>query len=817
MKYYTFLEIIENDNIRIPKIQRDYAQGRKSSKVNEIRKNFVHSLIKTIKGECKTQELDFVYGNKRNGAFEPLDGQQRLTTLFLLHWILGVNLKDDNSKSKFTYETRTTSTGFCNELVKHSPEVYISKAINLQKKIEEDVELKTREKKEKIKKVLSEVITSYDWFQWLWKFDSSIQSMLVMLDSLYNELGFYPENIDNTKLEEYRNNLNNIKFNFLNLNDFEMSDELFIKMNARGKQLSDFDILKSTLEEEIQIQKKQNIISEQTEEQWRSLMDGKWIDFFWQKYASPYFNNAEIINDESIETVEKAEIQFKKLLLRLIALQILQKAPVNLSNCSENDLSLIEDCYNNFDENKLDNILNSYNDYWLKTDSDKNYRIDFEEIIKTINNFIYEEKEENDSKTKIKDLFSQIEVKDSFDNYNSYLDLFLDAKVPNDLIAIYYSFIKYINNIPLISDFKNTASEQEICNLSDWIRIMRNIIKNDNNNTRIDKIQILINVIKGIDSIFDNLYAFFTQNPNSVFVINFFSQLNNKKYEGWLDKSSLEEEITKAQLITSENGTEWASVIEKTEQNYYLWGQIRCILSWSKFNNEYDIEKFKSYECKLTELFNFVKNNNEKANLFYAAIITESDYWKKNNRMYIFTNDRDYSIKRYLRDEKAAEENGYYGNAIKELIDKWLLTENNSKNPEEYLEGIIQNKLKTETGWKKCILEDPSILDYSSWKTIFAKEHDHVFLGKNKTKDSHCIDPCLLFLYKKLEKIGVETIFNDSLSEPSNYLEFTIENKTYSVKWDSISGLYEVNENEEPQKSLNEEEMIKHICSKIDI
>ena len=79
----TFLDIINKKNIRIPKIQRDYAQGRKSPKVNEIRKNFVHSLIKTVKGEVTKQELDFVYGNERNNAFEPLDGQQRLTTIVL--------------------------------------------------------------------------------------------------------------------------------------------------------------------------------------------------------------------------------------------------------------------------------------------------------------------------------------------------------------------------------------------------------------------------------------------------------------------------------------------------------------------------------------------------------------------------------------------------------------------------------------------------------------------------------------------------------------------------------------------------------------
>ena len=806
MKNYTFWDIINDNNIRIPKIQRDYAQGRKSPKVNEIRKNFVHSLIKTVKGEYESLELDFVYGSKRNNSFEPLDGQQRLTTLFLLHWILGENLKDDKLNSKFTYETRTTSKDFCSELVKHTPDKYIEKAIKDQDDIEKDDDIKDREKKEKIKNVFSKVITGHDWFQWLWKFDSSIQSMLVMLDSLYQELNFYPNNIDSTTLEVYRKNLRNITFNFLNLNDFNMSDELFVKMNDRGKQLSDFDILKSSLEEEIQIQKKKKILSEKTEENWRSLMDGKWIDFFWQKYASPVLNKKVISNEENdendekfkkekLEAVEKTENQFKKLLLRLVALQILQKAPVDLADCSEKDLSLIKDCYDNFDEpkdeHKLDNILNSYNDYWLKTDSDKKYRIDFEEIIKTINNFIYEEKEENDNKTIIRDLISLIEVKDALDKDDSYLDLFLNEKVPKDLIAIFYCFVKYINNIPLISDLKNTASEQDMRNLCDWIRIMRNIIKNDNNTNQIDKIQKLIDVIKGIDSIFDDLNDFFTKNQNSAFVINFFAQLN--KTYGGLDNSSLDEEIAKAKLITGKNGDKWVSAIKKAENNHYLWGQIRCILSWSKYNNEYDLEKFKSYECKLTELIDFVKSNNGNANLFYAAIISVSDYWKKNNRMYIFNNNRDYSIKRYLRDEEAGKENGYYGNAIKELIDKWLTSENNNKTVEDYFKYIIQVKLKTETGWKKFILLDPSILDDSSWKTIFVKEHNHVFLGKNKRKDSHCFDPCLLFLRKKLEKKGVEPIFNDSLGEPPNYLEFSSENKTYSVKWDSNSGRYEVN------------------------
>lgn len=86
--------------------------------------------------------------------------------------------------------------------------------------------------------------------------------------------------------------LNNITFNHLDLGEMGMSDELFIKMNARGKLLSDFDKLKSTLEEEIQLQQGEvncdgkKLADSYIEHAWRENMDGKWIDLFWQKYAS---------------------------------------------------------------------------------------------------------------------------------------------------------------------------------------------------------------------------------------------------------------------------------------------------------------------------------------------------------------------------------------------------------------------------------------------------------------------------------------------------------------------------------------------------
>lgn len=78
-------EEIKLNNISIPIIQRDYAQGRRDPDVVRIRKRFLNSLYNAIEGSPIT--LDFVYGDiDQNGVMTPLDGQQRLTTLFLLHW-----------------------------------------------------------------------------------------------------------------------------------------------------------------------------------------------------------------------------------------------------------------------------------------------------------------------------------------------------------------------------------------------------------------------------------------------------------------------------------------------------------------------------------------------------------------------------------------------------------------------------------------------------------------------------------------------------------------------------------------------------------
>ena len=82
-KIYTYSQLLNEQKVEIPIIQRDYAQGRVDKE--ELRNNFLGALLNAIQDEREIR-LDFIYGSTVNDSFQPLDGQQRLTTLFLLHW-----------------------------------------------------------------------------------------------------------------------------------------------------------------------------------------------------------------------------------------------------------------------------------------------------------------------------------------------------------------------------------------------------------------------------------------------------------------------------------------------------------------------------------------------------------------------------------------------------------------------------------------------------------------------------------------------------------------------------------------------------------
>ena len=162
----TFWKFLSEPTIEIPIIQRDYAQGRKD-KIS-LRKGFLGDLKKALdtylpNGEKNLKlKLDFVYGSTENGKLQPLDGQQRLTTLWLLHWYIALRAgKLEEAApvlSKFTYETRISSREFCKQLC--IPDNF--QTLNPSEKI-------------------VPYITNQTWFFSAWKQDPTIQAMLTML------------------------------------------------------------------------------------------------------------------------------------------------------------------------------------------------------------------------------------------------------------------------------------------------------------------------------------------------------------------------------------------------------------------------------------------------------------------------------------------------------------------------------------------------------------------------------------------------------------------------------------------------------------
>ena len=238
LKLNTFVDIFGTDfgkdpknpvkleKIVIPKIQRDYAQGRITPEIGRVRAKFLSALYEAVTEKPIT--LDFIYGDiDSNGIMTPLDGQQRLTTLFLLHWYAckkyqaaNPNNQDDFSfLEKFSYETRYSARDFCKYLIDFDPSF-----------------------SEHLK--LSDDIINQAWFPLSWKNDPTISSMLVMLDDIDEKFK------DVTGLWQQLQG-KAVSFYFLPIKELSLTDELYIKMNSRGKPLTRFEHFKATLEHEL--------------------------------------------------------------------------------------------------------------------------------------------------------------------------------------------------------------------------------------------------------------------------------------------------------------------------------------------------------------------------------------------------------------------------------------------------------------------------------------------------------------------------------------------------------------------------------------
>lgn len=278
---------IKIDKISIPILQRDYAQGRvyfndneKKYILNHAGEKFINEIFSTLLSPDGGLELDFIYGSIATETtsdgkagkvkiLSPLDGQQRLTTLFLLYWYIGgrelgqEERKDlSNMLKNFTYLTRTSSTRFCGELANELVNTGIDFASP--------------------ESIISQIENLHWFFRAYYKLDPTVKAMLNMLErihSIYNEkkcVGLYEK-------------LEGLKFYILPLENFKLTEQLYVKMNARGKQLTDLENFKADLQDWLRRKSVELDLEEQTycgrklpyDLYFINKMDNEWLQCFW--------------------------------------------------------------------------------------------------------------------------------------------------------------------------------------------------------------------------------------------------------------------------------------------------------------------------------------------------------------------------------------------------------------------------------------------------------------------------------------------------------------------------------------------------------
>lgn len=248
------------DAIEIPLIQRDYAQGRRDAHADDVRDTFLDTLH-TALTLGPPVGLDFVYGEARDGKFEPLDGQQRLTTLFLLHWYLAFrtgNLSTSLPWTRLTYATRPSARRFCEQLVGNPPAAGLAGPP-------------------------SDWITDQSWYLHLWRFDPTVGAMLVMIDAITERFADADPQSAWAALTDAERPA--VWFQLLPVADMGAADDLYIKMNSRGKPLTTFEAFKAHFGQVIEHTGRTAKFGER--------IDGPWTDLLW-----PYRGDNDIVDDE---------------------------------------------------------------------------------------------------------------------------------------------------------------------------------------------------------------------------------------------------------------------------------------------------------------------------------------------------------------------------------------------------------------------------------------------------------------------------------------------------------------------------------------
>lgn len=551
-------ELLKEEELIIPEIQRDYVWGD-----NEL---VIKRFINNIKNMKDNEELDigFFYSYKIYENFNALiDGQQRITTLILLSWYVGV----DNTKlNNFKFKVRENSNNFLEKLL----------------------EQKSAEIPAIDGKKISDKIKNSIWYKRIWDNDPTVKSILNALDIIDKELENEKENI--------KNKIDNIKFSCIEAGDRRLETE-YILLNKRGVNLTNSEQLKAILTEDIE-----------NKNEWLEKWEKDWQDILWECKGEDIYNTDNIwnavlywvrdiyvIENNICKDNDKEKINYyfdligiekenKEKVLKILdwIIPVLETINYKFDIIQKECKFVIDDI-----ESKIQGKVGANKEYSLTIKEkalfysilyfinninikDKNIQLDtiIEFILKTHNIYIGEGTAE--------------EIKRNIAKYNT-----MEIKGKDSIVGLPKTVT--IN----IAEFSGIF--HEIIEL-EKIRIFRNLIQNSNINA-------------------SNLHN----------VVNSLKKFNNNVYklgelEG-LNKEQQEEETLKLEIF--EKYKEYKNIIIEIENNNLFKGKIKKILLLflsikekdEKLNDNYKLKDF--YKNKKDILVKLLENKNiEFQNLF---------------------------------------------------------------------------------------------------------------------------------------------------------------------------------------------------------
>lgn len=744
--------------IVIPIIQRDFAQGRKATK--EVRDSFLDALFKYLNENKSNRDLDFVYGSiaqvEDSVYFIPLDGQQRLTTLFLLHWYL-YQISDNSEKKNefiqailndgktmFAYETRSSSTEFCNALANN--------IIDFNSLLVSDIDPRGIS----LENSLSKTIRNSAWFFLSWQYDPTIQSMLIMLDAIHKKFAkskfFFERLLDN------QNPI--ITFLFLNLGDFKLTDDLYIKMNSRGKPLTPFENFKAKYEQYLETVKssrqyflKFNPKEVSIKEYFSYNIDTKWANLFWQyrtlqrganevfdtfdeelmNFVRVVFTNQYAINTEITTKDKNPSLEY------LLGTSVARKENKDYSDIISyhkyKDLNVIVD---KEDYEKFTKLIEEVTDDTERHQLTENFNRSIKLSVDCTMNLIDSLNCLTNGNDKIKHHLPN--------NYNFYFnesEVFENALKhsfeSNHQRICFHAYLRYL-----------IVNKHDYNGINQWMRVIHNLTHPEN--TIIDNASDVAFAVKSVEAMIshsENILEYLKQNRK----IDFFSPAQ-----------VLEEKI-KAHLITK--NADWQNSIELVEKHKYFNGQIGFILefagiiqyfekfntcNWSDKENIEYYNKFSDYAQKAAIIFeeSYDKRINNKDYIFERAVLTKGDYLtiaSQNRKNLLCTSvvknniKRDHSWKRLLRYSDDEWINKRL--LVKQIFDDSRL---DKKDVVSSLSLICRDRTET---WRDCFIDCPDILAYCKQGFIRFEDDNQILLYGESQSNFYHAEMYTYYLWKK--------------------------------------------------------------------